>query len=157
MMDQSKVRVHRIGMPPPAGLPSRSESRADAPASELASSNEVCAIEADFVMVSPPADGGNAGEVNEKGRVKGFYRFAKKKPVGNGVETKPRASEAASVDVVNAVANQPVGRHCARCGHSGHSIDMCYAKRNAYGCTIDDSNGGVVRTNGARKGYSAKK
>lgn len=27
----------------------------------------------------------------------------------------------------------PSGGHCTRCGHSGHNVSTCYAKRNAYG------------------------
>lgn len=33
-------------------------------------------------------------------------------------------------------ATAPVGCHCTRCGHSNHSAQSCYAKRNAYGAPV---------------------
>lgn len=33
----------------------------------------------------------------------------------------------------SARAQPASGNHCTRCGHSGHDISTCYAKRNAYG------------------------
>lgn len=41
--------------------------------------------------------------------------------------------------------------HCTRCGHSNHSAESCYAKRNAYGRPVGSAGRPTQKGSGGRK------